>query len=292
VELAAVGFLTLPGSLPQKPEDASDAPTWILPKAFHAAHAALAITSPQSFLMHASEIGEDLVANRSFAYRTVSRTLAPELPPLNAGLPEYQAAWAAKLLPEGRQPTACSLQVSPAAVINTFLINPTFDAIDGTAVVLFVHPQYTSLAAFYDFRLVLYREHPVGYEHVRDTICSQMKIDADMADSILDDNVIDPTSMIEPVLRNLFRQVEISYDYLSRRKNCQTKNFFVCGLPAGAKYWASIFVRMLDLKLAPFSPFDRLTRAQKETVLPADLAADAPYLTTALGAALAVLEDT
>ncbi len=291
IELMAADFLSLPGELPQTPNTGGETSVWVLPRAFHAPHAALTISAPQAFLMHASETGDDIVANKPCPYRTASRVLVPELPPLTAGIPEFQAAWAAKLLPEGRQPTACSLQVSPASVINTFLSHPTLNAVGGVAVVLFVFDHHTSLAAFHDFRLILYREHPIGYGHLREAICSQMKIDASIADSLLEDNVIDPTPMIEPVLRNLFRQVEISYDYLTRRRNCQTKNFFLCGLPVGAKYWATIFSRMLNLPLTPFNPFEGLKRIPKGLVLPNDFQVSAPFLNIALGAALAVLED-
>ena len=290
-ELVAAGFLDLPGELPQHSTQTGEAPVWHLPRPFQAQYAALAITSPLAFLRHASGHGDDAPENRQFAYRTVSRVIAPELPPLSAGIPEFQAEWAVRLLPEGHQPTACSLQVSPAAAINTFLTTPLFDSLSGTAVVLFVFSGHTSLAAFHESRLVLYREHPIGYGHLREAVSSQMRIDPALADSILEDTLIDPTPMIEPVLRALFRQVEISHDYLTRRRNCQTQNFFVCGLPAGAKYWTTIFSRMLTLTLVPFQPFEGIELAARKSSLPADFAANTPFLMTALGAARAVLED-
>ena len=289
--LVAAGFLDLPGELPQKPDIVGEVPVWSLPRPFQAPHAALAITSPLAFLRHAAGHSDDEEENKQFAYRTVSRMFVPDLPPLSAGIPKFQAEWAVHLLPEGHQPTACSLQVSPAAAINTFLATPLFDSLSGTAVILFVFPGYTSLAAFHESRLVLYREHPIGYGHLREAVSSQMRIDPAMADSILDDTFIDPTPMIEPLLRALFRQVEISYDYLTRRRNCQTQNFFVCGLPSGAKHWISVFSRMLKLKLVPFLPFEDIENAPQTSNVPENLSAVAPFLTTALGAARAVLED-
>ena len=290
-ELMAAGFLTLPGALPQKPDLEDDVPVWSLPRPFQAQYAALAVTSPLAFLRHAAGSLDDEEANKLLAFRTASRQFAPELPPLSAGIPKFQATWAARLLPEGHQPTTCSLQISPAAAINTFLAAPLFTSVAGTAVVLFVFPGYTSLAAFHESRLVLYREHPIGYAHVREAVCSHMRIDPSLADSILEDTFIDPIPMVEPVLRTLFRQVEISYDYLTRRKNCQTQNFFICGLPSGAKHWTSVFSRMLNLTLVPFLPFEGLERAAPSSCLPENLSAIAPFLTTALGAARAVLED-
>lgn len=291
-ELMAAGFLNLPGQLPESPEAVEQAmPVWRLPLPFQATHAALAITSQEAYLRHATGAGEDAPSNKQLPYRITSRSLEPDLPPVEAGIPEFQAAWAARLLPEGRTPTACSLQVSAAAAINGFMAAPLFSALSGTAIVLFVFSGQTSLVAFHDAKLVLYREHPIGYGHARNAITSQMRIDAALADSVLQDTFIDPIPMIEPVLKPLFRQVEISSDYLRRRRNYQTLQFFVCGLPAGATYWSSIFSRMMNLPLTLFSPFDGLERMQRATHIPEDLSAAEPYLMTALGAALAVLED-
>lgn len=291
-ELVAAGFLRLPGTLPLDPGAALEAPpVWSLPRAFQAPHAALSVTSPQAFLRHASGPGEEAADDKQIPYRTVSQVLAADIPPLSAGLPEFQAAWAARLLPEGRQPTACSLQISSAAAINSFIASPLFKTLAGTAIVLFVFPGHTSLAAFHEAKLVLYREHPIGYSHVRAAISNQMRIEPSLADSVLQDTFIDPIPMIEPVLKSLFRQVEISSDYLLRRRNCQTQQFYVCGLPAGVNYWSSIFSHMMNIPLTPFRPFEGLLKPQRPSEMPEDIAAAEPYLMTALGAARAVLEE-
>ncbi len=290
-ELVAAGFLRLPESLPQTaPEEGALDPVWILPRPFQAKYAALAVNAPQAFLRHASGSEEDS-ESRQLPFRTVSHVLAADLPPLKAGLPEFQAAWAARLLPEGRPPTACSIQISAAAAINGFLASPLLKSLSGTAVVLFVFPNSTSLVAVHESNIVLYREHPIGFGHVRAAIANQMRIETSLADSVLQDTFIDPIPMIEPVLKALFRQVEISSDYLLRRRNCQTQNFFVCGLPSGAKYWSTIFSRMMNQPLAVFHPFDGLVKPQRPSQVPANIADVEPYLMTALGAARAVLED-
>jgi len=55
-ELVAFDFLPLPGKLPLKPEEADEPQVWSLPRPFQAPHAALAITSPHTFLRHSSGI--------------------------------------------------------------------------------------------------------------------------------------------------------------------------------------------------------------------------------------------
>jgi hypothetical protein len=291
-ELLAAGFLRLPGQLPMTPLDAADAPpVWILPRPYQAPYAALAITTAQGYLRHATGPGEEEPDNKQVPFRTTTRTYGPDLPTFKAGLPEYQAAWAARLLPEGRPPTACSLQVSSAAAVNTFTASPLFKTLTGTTLVLFVFADHTSLVAFHEAKIVLYREHPIGYGHVRTAISNEMRIEAALADSVLQDTFIDPVPMIEPVLKALFRQVEISSDYLLRRRNCQIQQYYLCGLPSGAKYWSTIFSRAMSQPLTSFHPFDGLLKPQRALHLPEDIAAVEPYLAVALGAARAALED-
>ena len=217
---------------------------------------------------------------------------APDTPPIVVGLPKFQASWAANLLPESHRPTACSLQIAGAAAISGFMANPAFAKASGSAVTLFVFPEYTALAAFQETKLVLYREHPVGYNHLRSAISSHMRIDIGLADAVLEDTLIDPVPMIEPVLRPLFRQVEISADYLLRRRSCPAQNYFVCGLHAGSRFWSSIFAQKMNQPLTFCSPLDDVQITSPHLVsLPKDLKAAAPFLMVAAGAARAVLED-
>jgi hypothetical protein len=290
-EILAAGFIKLAGRLPADPQEAQQPCTWLLPGPFQAPYAAIAVTSQQAYLRHSAGAGDDEPENKQTPFRTASRSFGPDQPTLKAGLPEHLASWAARLLPEGRAPTACSLQVSSAAAVNTFMSAPLFGTLGAPALALFVFAKHTSLAAFHDKQIVLYREHPVGYGHVRAAISDQMHIEPSLADSVLQDAFIDPTPMIEPPLKALFRQVEISSDYLLRRRNCQIQRFFVCGLPCGAKYWSAIFSRSMSQPLAVFHPFDGLTKSPKATRLPEDIAAVEPYLMVALGAAHAALED-
>jgi len=293
-ELLAAGFLKLPGTLPGTPEavQSSGPLSWSLPHAFQAPYAALAVTSKSAFLRHSSGAGDEAPEKKQFTYRQVSRVIAPDQPPFVVGLPEFQAAWAARLLPEGRRPTACSLQIATAAAISGFIASPSFvGKAASSAVTLFVFPDYTALAAFQDARLVLYREHPVGYGHLRSAISSQMRIDLALADAVLEDTLIDPTPIIEPVLRPLFRQVEISADYLLRRRNCPVQNFFVCGLTAGSRFWSTVFSHMMNQPLTSPPPLEGIKVAAHAASLPKDLNAAAPLLMAAAGAARAVLED-
>lgn len=289
VEMVAAGFLDLPGTLPML-SGASEAQTWRLPAPFRAPHAALAIRSPHASLRHTAG-GHGETADRAGSLRSVSRQTAPETPPLVASLPEFQAAWAARLLPEGHRPTACSLQVAAAAAMGGFAASSALAQAGGHAVALFVFAESTSLAAFQDSKLVFYREHAVGMGHLRDAISSQLGIEPELVDSVLEDTLIDPVPVIEPILRPLYRQIEISADYLLRRCKCQVEHFFVNGLTVGGAHWATLFKSVMNQTMTFCSPFDGIGRTGQATRLPEDVEKRAPLLMTALGAARTVLED-
>lgn len=294
-ELVAGGFLDLSGALPATPDEAAAATpgSWQVPAAFRAPHAALAVHSGQAFLRHSAETRENGEKGDP-QMRSVSRATAPDLPPLTAGLPEFQAAWAARLFPEGHSPTACSIQIAATAVISGFSRNPVFKKSGGNAIAMLVFPAYTALAAFQDSLLVLYREHPVGFRHVREAVSTQMRIDEAMAESLLDDTLVDPIPMIEPVLRPLLRQVEISVDYLARRRDCPVDSFFICGLPTGFRYWSSLFNRMLGRPPTLCRPLDSLSgspSAELPDTHPLAVSETGPLFMAALGAAFAVLDD-
>jgi Tfp pilus assembly PilM family ATPase len=161
----------------------------------------------------------------------------------------------------------------------------------GHAVALFVFAESTSLAAFQDSRLVFYREHAVGMDHLRDAISSQVGIEPELVDSVLEDTLIDPVPVIEPILRPLYRQIEISADYLLRRCKCQVEHFFVNGLTVGGAHWATLFKSVMNQTMTFCSPFDGIGRTGQATRLPEDVEKRAPLLMTALGAARTVLED-
>ncbi|HOR97857.1 MAG TPA: hypothetical protein PLZ74_05735 [Kiritimatiellia bacterium] len=292
-ELLAAGFLPLPGTLPLDLETAQNStPVWLLPRPFQAPYAALALSSPLGFLRHAAETGEETPDKHATPFRTASRASTPESPALLTGLPEFQAAWAARLLPEGRRPTARSIQFSPAAALNALTTSPGFKTVSGTAIALFVFAEFTSITAFQEGQLMLYREHAAGYLHLRKVVSQHMGIDMALADSLLDDTLVDPTPIIEPVLRPLFRQVEISSDFLLRRRNCKADHFFLCGVPAGGRYWSSVFAQMMSHTLTPLPPLDGAEALPRSNFGAESLSPiRKQLLMTAYGAARAALED-
>lgn len=291
-EIKALGILDLLDTLPQTLEAAEqERPVWSLPKPFCAPYVALAVTSKWTFLRHTSGPNEDIPEKKKCKYRDLKRSFAPDMPELLAGLPEFQASWAARLFPEGRAPTACSLQLSQLAMMAGFNQHPAVKGASGSSVALFVSSQNTSLVAFQNRLPVLYREYSLGSSHVQQEVAGKMQLAPILVQQLLDEDAMDASPYFEPILKPLYRQVEIMNDYLGRRRNAPAANFFICGSLIGARYWHTAFTRMIGKELIYCHPFEGIAMARGATVLPEKLTSVEPLFASAAGAALAVMEE-
>ncbi len=291
LEIKAIGILDLLDTMPQAMESASsDRPVWSLPKPFCSANAALAVTSKLSFLRHTSGVSEEIPEKKQFVCRDIRRAFGSEMPELVAGLPEFQAAWASGLFPEGRAPTACSLQISQLAIMSGFNHHPIVKAAAGSSVALFVSSQSTTIVAFQNRLPVLYREYPLGASHVQQEVAAKMQLSPILVQQLLEEDAMDASPYFEPILKPLLRQVEIMNDYLSRRRNAPASNFFISGSLIGRRYWNSIFEKMIGKALIYCRPFEGIPLAKDAVVMPDKLDDVEALFTSAIGAAVAVME--
>ena len=212
---------------------------------------------------------------------------------LQAGLPEYQVLWLSRLLPEGHRPTACSVQVAPAAMLAALHSQPDFIAADGTAMAVFVTRTSIYFAGYRKGALLLFRECPgaAGYEVMRELVKSGLSVTDDLVNSILEDTLIDPRPALEPLVRPVLQQLQLSLDYLAQRHDVHVDRVFLMGLSAGAGYWSSFAEEMLGVPFVSPDAFAGFTQLAKGVQLPNDLTpgSSQAYL-TALGAARAAME--
>lgn len=158
---------------------------------------------------------------------------------IQAGLPEYQLKWVSHLLPEGRRPTAYSVQTAGVAQLAALAQQPEFTEADGTAVAVYVSRSAVNFAAYREGRLLLFRNCPgvQGYEVLREVVKASLGVDDSMVESIMDDTLVDPRPAMEPFLRTMGRQLEISLDYVARKYGMRDPKIFLMGLRSGATYW-------------------------------------------------------
>lgn len=211
---------------------------------------------------------------------------------MEAGLPEYQILWLSRLLPEGRRPTAASVQVRPAALAASVLRQPAFAANGGSALALFLAEDEVNIAGYKDGDIVLWRtcRGLGGWGRIRTALKQGLGLDDEMIAGVLEDTLIDPRPVLEPAVAPIIDELAVSRDYLLGKLGIEMKSALVLGLPAGVKYWNAISEERARLPLVEPAAFDGLARSDKVFVgegAALDGAAANGFL-GALGAALAL----
>lgn len=331
VHLVAAGFVDSPAvSLPSNWDESKIQPSWELPSAYQAPQAALAVVSPDMFIRQTTLDALTAVSESQAAPVEKKKKLGvkrnveekkPEAKPaaaaptpfapvsrdgsrfvtapmgdssfiLQTGLPEFQTLWLSRLLPEGRRPTACSLQTSPAAILNSLYLQPEFKADDGTAVAVFVTRSAIYFAGYRKGELVLFRECPdvAGYDVMRELVKTELSVGDDLVDSILEDTLIDPRPALEPLVRPVLQQLQLSLDYLAQRHDVHVEKMFLMGLPAGAMYWSQFAQETLGRAFVSPGAFEGLVQPTKAGAVPDLKPNESQVFLAAVGAAVAAME--
>lgn len=205
---------------------------------------------------------------------------------MEAGLPEYQALWLSRLLPEGKRPTVASIQPRAAAVTASILKDPGFVKAGGTGLALFIGDEDCTIAGFKDSDLVLWRkcQGAPGGKTIRQALRKGLGVDDEMLDGIMADNLIDPRPVLEPVIIPIVDELAVSRDYLAGKLNLAINDAFIVGLSSGIGYWSAVFEERARIKLAECKPFDGFEGTVPE-------AKDLSAFAGALGAALAFMAE-
>ena len=205
---------------------------------------------------------------------------------MEAGIPEYQALWLSRLLPEGKRPTVASIQPRAAAVTASILKDPGFLKADGNGLALFISAEDCTIAGFKNRDLVLWRkcQGAPGGKTIREALRKGLGVDDEMLDGIMADNLIDPIPVLEPVILPIVDELAVSRDYLAGKLNLSINDAFVIGLSSGIGYWSAVFEERARIKLTECKPFDGFEGAVPE-------AKDMSAFTGALGAALAFMAE-
>ena len=212
---------------------------------------------------------------------------------MEAGLPEYQILWLSRLLPEGRRPTASSVQVRPAAMAAGVLRQPAFLAESGSALALFISEDETNIAGYKGGDIVLWRtcRGIGGWRKIREALKRGLGLEDDMIAGVLEDTLIDPRPVLEPVVAPVIDELAVSRDYLVGKLGVEPKSALAFGLPAGIRYWNAIAEDRVHLPLVAPGTFDGLERSDKIHVGEGAALDGAPanVFLGALGAALALI---
>lgn len=220
--------------------------------------------------------------------RFVVRPMAEADFHLCASLPEFQTLWISRLLPEGRRPTASSIQLAESALMASVFLQPAFREAEGDALAVFVMRSAVFFAGYKKGVCVLWRRCPSasGSDAMRLTVQRTLGVDAELVDSVLAESLIDPRPALEPFVRPILAQLELALAYLTGKHNLKFDHALLMGLGAGANHWSTLSEEALHLRLLAPQPFDGLV-VEKDVSVP-----DANDYLVALGAAIAGTEAT
>ena len=221
------------------------------------------------------------VPTQASGVRFVTQPLVEKPFVVQAGMPEYQVVWLSRLLPEGRRPTAASIQTLPSALLASICEQPAFNAVGGTAFAIYVMRNSVYLAGYKDGQLILFRSCPgvAGWEMLREGLKLRLGLEDEMVDEILDDALIDPRSAMEPFVRPVLQQLE------------RIEKVFIMGLPSGARYWSQMAEEAIHMPLIAPNVFEGLTLPPKDRELAELTPSKSQAFLAALGAARAAMEE-
>ena len=257
----AIGFVPPPtGDLPTSWQGLDQQPAWTIPAPFTASAAALAVNSFDAVVRQTTleslpvEDGKAPMPGVPVSHDGIRFAIAPLDEAsfvLESGLPEYQALWLSRLLPEGRRPTACSVQTVPTAMLAALATQPELQANDGNAAALLVTESSIYFVGFRNGALVLFREFPGvgGAAKIREALKAGFGMEDKMLDEVLNDTLIDSSPILVPIVNPIFRQLELSLDYLKSRLNLSVDKVLMMGLPCGANHWCRMAEDSLSLQL-------------------------------------------
>ena len=218
--------------------------------------------------------------------RFVVRPLADEGFKLCASIPEFQALWLGRLLPEGHRPTASSIQLAESALMASVLAVPDFVESEGNALAIFVRSDAIYFGGYKDGECILWRKCPGvrGYNAIQQSVMKTLGLTKELVDSALEDSLIDTRPALEPVLHPVLEQLELARAYLYGRHGMNIDKVLLVGLPCGAEHWRRYAEDTLRLQLVAADPFAGLTLAKGVSVgEPSDFL-------VAIGAAIAASE--
>lgn len=218
--------------------------------------------------------------------RFVVRPFAEEDFHLSASLPEFQALWLGRLLPEGKRPTAGSIQLAESALMASILAQPEYLAAEGSMLAVFVRDDSIYFGGYMKGEPVLWRRCPNtrGYRAMRQAVKKTLGVEEDLVDSVLEDALIDPRPALEPFIHPVLEQLELARAYLSGKHQMNADKVLLLGLPCGAEHWRHYAEETLKLQIVAPAPFEGV-QLDKGVEVP-----DPSAFLVALGAALAASE--
>lgn len=257
LKVVAAGFVPPPSAaLPTTAAEAASGCSWSLPRAFQAPHAALAVSVPGMVYaqittdarVKAALKGEPTVEE---GRRVLRRPLKAAHLAMESSLPEFTAAYLAKLLPEGRRPTASSLMLRPAALLGALARESALKGKKAAALAVIFDGEAVYIAGYAEGEVALWRQCRGVPDRLqlREMLADTCKLDDAALDAALKAGREDVVSALKTALAPLVAELAISADYLSGRLGLSLKAVYVLGLEGMESPLVTLIGERLDVKV-------------------------------------------
>lgn len=223
--------------------------------------------------------------------RFMARSIGDGALVFQTGLPDCQVAWAARLLPEGRRPTARSIQTLPAALLSALLRQPGFLSDNGNGVALFVTETSAFYAGYREGRPVLFGECPgVGARYIRSAVSDRFGIEESLVDSFLEDGFFESGDVLAPIVNPALQQLRTTLDYIMGRHRVSVSRVHLLGVRVGTSHWIQLAESVMRFPLSVPNVFEGLESLSGKDGFASCTTAQSQAFVGALGAALALGE--
>jgi Tfp pilus assembly PilM family ATPase len=214
--------------------------------------------------------------------RSESRVLA-------VAMPDELARLAPRLLPSG-WPVPFSTEVSALAALSAFL-HAQGERNGEQAVGVFEFGAAISTLAIFNKRLLtLIRRFSIGTYSLIAKVRERLGVDEETARNIMADGSFDISQPVNEVLEPLVKQLIVSRDFVERRENCRIARIYVSGGLALASHAMDEIRASMEVEVVGWNPLEGVRVAKG--ALPDGLSGREWQLAGAVGAALAILEET
>ena len=148
--------------------------------------------------------------------------------------------------------------------------------------------RFTYVAFFHRQQLQLINRFPVGGSTLQQEVQSELGVDADMAQAILQDGSVDVVAPIRRGLAPLMKQLSVYREFVERQNKRALDGVYLSGGEAGSANWQSAVEEVLGIPSSPWSPFEKVEIAPD--AFPDSLKGQELRFSAAMGAALAGME--
>ncbi len=236
---------------------------------------------PDQKLRELLNVGEDYRVSAALAKRGKGRHDSSFLA---VAIPKDDLHVLLSMFPSG-PPAPASVEVSGLSFVSAFL-NARGNECRNEAVCLIEAGESVSHFVFLNKgEVMLVGKFGFGGSTLRKKVAQDLGVDDELAATILADQSINISTMMNDVMTPFLKKLSISKDFIERHQGCRISKVYVSGGLSLLPNWSSALGQMLNTQVLPWSPFENIQYDHPD-IVSEDLSVQATRFSAAVGAAI------